>query len=94
MATGVNKQSATVTPVATSTTVATLLAAGAVGSGRMIVNDSAGILYVKFGAAASATDWTVKVAAGGYYELPQPLYGGLVTGVLDTGTGTARVTSY
>lgn len=94
MATGVNTQTANVTPVATSTTAATLNAAGSAGRGRIIVNDSAGVLYVKFGGAATATDWTVKLVAGGYYELPQPLYGGIITGVLDTGTGTARVTSY
>ena len=60
----------------------------------MIVNDSAVILYVKFGAAATATDYTVALAAGGYYEAPVPVYGGVITGILASATGTARVTSY
>lgn len=86
--------SATVTPVSTSTSAAVLLAAGTGMSSRLVVNDSAAILYVKFGAAASSTDYTVALAAGAYYEFPQPLYAGVVSGTLATGTGTARVTSY
>lgn len=89
------KQSATVAPpVATSTTVATLLAAGGARQMCMIVNDSAAILYVKFGAGASSSDYSVAIAAGGYYEVPVPMYGGVLTGTLATGTGNARVTSY
>lgn len=94
MAASVPTQSATLAAVATSTTVATLLGAGARRSMVIIVNDSAGNLFVKFGAAASATDYTVKIATQGYYEVPTPAYGGAITGILDSGTGTGRVTSY
>lgn len=82
--------------VPTSTTVATLVNAS--GSRRVvhIVNESAAILYVKFGAAASATDYTIALAATtGYYETPPGfLYGGIITGILASGTGFAQVTSY
>lgn len=94
MAATVNRQSATVARVATSTSATTLLAAGPSRSMVMIVNESAAILYVKFGSAASATDYSVQVGAGGYYELPLPLYGGVVTGILASGSGNAQVTAY
>jgi hypothetical protein len=60
----------------------------------VIYNDAAGALYVKFGTAATSTDFTVKIAAGGYFELPSPVYAGAITGILDVGTGNAQVTSY
>ncbi len=89
-----SKQSASVDALATSTTSA-LLGNRAAPNGRFIVNDSAAILYIRFGgSAASSTDYSVAIAAGGYYELPQPIYGGQITGILASGTGTARVTSY
>lgn len=86
--------SATVSRVATSTTVATLLVASGARRCASVYNDSAGNLYIKMGAAASSTDFTVKLAASGLYELPAPVYGGIVTGILDAGTGNAQVTSY
>lgn len=89
---------ATVTTVAASATVVTIFAAGtgaSAGSQRLVSNDSNVALYLKFGSAASLTDWTVKIAIGGYYEFPYPLYNGLVTGIWDAGpTGQARLTSY
>jgi hypothetical protein len=80
--------------VATSTSPATLFAATGAAANRLIFNDAAAVLYVKFGTAASSTDYTVQVAANGYYELPEPTYSGAVTGTLASGTGTARCTSY
>jgi hypothetical protein len=90
----VSAQTATLTGVATSTTSATLLAASSSRRGATIVNDSAGNLYVAFtSGTASATNFTVKLSAGQYYELPPTaIYSGPITGVLDAGTGTARVT--
>lgn len=86
-------QSATVSRVATSTVTAALFAAsGATIKGRAIYNDSAAVLYVKFGATASATDYTVQIGAGAYYELPASTYGGVVHGILSTGTGNAQCT--
>jgi hypothetical protein len=91
----ISPQTATVSRVATSTVTAVLFAAaGATVKGRAIFNDSAAVLYVKFGATASSTDYTVQVAAGGYYELPVAVYGGVVHGILSTGTGSAQCTSW
>lgn len=95
MASTPGAQTATVTPAAMTTSAANLLAAGQ--SRRMfhIFNGTAAILYVKFGSAASSTDYTLQVAAGGYYEsAPGNPYSGLITGVLATGSGNVQVTSY
>lgn len=83
------------TSVACSTTAATLLAA-ATAARRMVLitNATAGVLFIKFGTGASSTDFTVRLAAGGYYEMPAPIYGGVITGILDTGTGNAQITTY
>ena len=88
--------SATITRVATSTTTAALAALNANRKACIIVNESAAVLYVKFGATATATDYTYAVAAGGTLELPQPIYCGLVHGILAAGAAasSAQVTVY
>lgn len=80
--------------VATSTTTAALAASNANRNAGVIVNESAAILYVKFGATATATDYTYAVPAGGTLELPQPVYCGLIHGILASGTGNAQVSVY
>lgn len=93
--TALSAQTATVSRVATSGTTAVLFAAaGTTIGGRAIFNDSAAVLYVKFGATASATDYTVQIGAGGYFEFPFTRYGGVVHGILSTGTGNAQCTSW
>lgn len=95
MSASVGTQTATPARVATSTTFAVLSAAGAARKMVHIFNESAAIMYVKFGNTASATDYTLQIAAGGYYESPSGNpYSGLITGILATGTGNAQVTSY
>lgn len=84
--------SATVTQVASSATVVTLQAANADRRGLLIFNDSTAALYVKYGSAASATSFSVKIAAGGYWEMPQPPYSGIVTGIWASANGNAYVT--
>jgi len=86
----------TTTPqrVATSTAPATLFAATARANARHVFNESGVVLYVKFGATASATDYTVAIAASGYFEFPQPVFSGQVTGTLASGTGNAQCTAY
>lgn len=91
----IGSQAAVVTRVATSGTVATLVASAASKKMVHIVNESAVIMYVKFGAAASATDYTVALAASGYYETPPGFpYSGVITGTLASSTGFAQVTAY
>ena len=96
MARSPGSQAAAVTAPATSTTSATIATAASAGAARIIVNDSAAILYLRFGsAAASSTDYTVALAAtGGTYVAPDNAYSGTITGILASGVGFARVTSW
>lgn len=89
-----NKQTATLTNVAASATSVVLFAASGTAVGRAIYNDSTNILYVKFGATASTTSFTVQMASEAYYELPRPMYGGIVHGIWDGTNGAARVTEW
>lgn len=85
--------SATLANVASSATSVTLFAANVNAQARTIFNDSSAILYVKFSqdlSAASSTSFVVQIAAGGYYEFPQPLYDGAVTGIWASANGNAR----
>lgn len=84
---------ATPTSVAASATPVTLFAANALRAGGAVYNDSASALYLLLGAGASTTQFTYKLdPTGGYYELPSPIYRGIVSGVWDTATGAARCT--
>jgi hypothetical protein len=82
---------ATLSNVASSATNVTVLASNTARLGATIYNDSTAVVYLKFGATASTTSFTVKVAAGGYYELPFG-YSGIVDGIWASANGSARVT--
>lgn len=84
--------SATLANVASSASNVTLRAANAARRSLVIYNDSTADLYVKWGAAASTTSFTVKLPSMGYYELPQPIYTGIVDGIWASANGFARVT--
>lgn len=83
---------ATLSNVNDTASSTTLLSSNASRKGAMIQNDSTEILYVKFGTTASATDYTVKMAAGDYYEVPFG-YTGRIDGIwANNASGAARVT--
>jgi hypothetical protein len=77
--------------VAASTSSVSLLAANTARRGATIYNDSTADLYLKLGASASTTSFTIKLAAGDYYEVPFG-YTGAVTGIWSSATGNARIT--
>lgn len=84
---------ATLANVAGSASAVTLIAANTARLGTYIHNDSTAVLYVKYGADASATSFTVKLAAGAFWEMPnRPIYTGLISGLWASATGAARVT--
>ena len=87
--------SATVTPatVNSSTTSNTLLAANSNRKGASIWNNSTATLYVELGATASNTVYTVKVDAGGYYEIPYG-YTGAIAGIWSAANGNALVREF
>lgn len=72
----------------------TLAASNANRRGLLLFNNTDGNLFVKFGATATATtSFTVKILAGGYWEMPQPAYTGIVDGIGTAGTtGNTLVT--
>lgn len=87
------------TTVAASATVVNLFTAVGVGStsggdavNRIVYNDSSADLCLAYGAAATTTDFTVRIPANGYWEAPQPVFDGLVTGIWSAATGSARCT--
>lgn len=84
---------ATLTNVNDTATSTTLAASNAARKGLLIFNDSTQALYVKYGATASATSFTVKIDPGGYWEMPTPIYSGVVDGVWAAdASGAARIT--
>lgn len=85
---------ATISTVASQDTNITILAANANRIGATIFNNDTGLLYIKFGATATATTSnTACIAAGGYYEVPAPVYRGIIDGIWTTsGSGSANVT--
>lgn len=84
---------ATRTVVAASATVVTLLAANAARLGAVIYNDGSNDLRVGLGAvAATATNFTARLAIGTSYEVPAG-YTGAITGIWGaTPTGSAYIT--
>jgi hypothetical protein len=92
---------ATLASVAASIISVTLAAASAavVGTspgrmGMVVVNDSTtATLYLAYAATASLTAYTYKVLPGQTFEMPSPLYSGLVSGIWDVASGNARVTT-
>lgn len=85
---------ATTNNVNSSASNVTVFAAASDTNARTIYNDSTAVLYLKFGATASTTSYTVQLAAGAYYEFPQPVYAGQVDGIWASANGAARVTSW
>lgn len=85
-------QTPAVSSVAGSATAVNLFLANTAAKQRIIHNDSTAILYVKFGAAATVTDYTVRISSQNMFIFPLPLYVGLVTGIWQAATGDARLT--
>jgi len=82
---------ATRTDVTSSASSVTILALNASRKGATVYNDSTKFLYLKFGTTASATDFTVLLRSGDYYEVPFR-YTGKIDGIWASANGAARVT--
>ena len=82
-----------ITSVAAAAVSTSLLVSNVDRRGAMIFNDSASAsLYVKLGATASLTSFTALVPPSGYYELPSPVYTGVIDGIWSAAVGDARIT--
>lgn len=84
--------------VASSTSSVTILAANPGRKDATIHNNSTATLYLDLsGGTASATSFTIKIFADGYYELPRNpwgVYTGLITGIWSSANGNAQVTEF
>lgn len=82
----------TVTSVNDTATSTTLLASNASRLGATVYNDSTVNLFVKLGATASATSFTVRLEPNTYYEVPFG-YTGIIDGIwASDASGAARIT--
>jgi hypothetical protein len=89
--TGGSVASATVTRVAVSTSVVTLLSARAARQ-QVVVFNEAGTLFVKAGATASSTDYTWRLTANA--ELDISGYTGIITAIKASGATNAQVSDF
>lgn len=87
----VTASTGTHTDVTSSGTTGTILAANALRKGATFFNESAAILYLNLGTAASTTKYTIQMGAGSYYEIPFD-YQGIITGIWASANGFCRVT--
>lgn len=90
VATGITSSGPTSVTSAAADTL--ILAANTQRRGCAITNDSTATLKLSLGTnAASATAFTVSIAAAGYYEVPFG-YSGQIRGIWSAAYGAARVT--
>jgi len=82
----------TSTPVTVSTTVATIAALNTARKGLFIYNDSGRDVFVRLAAGATDSVFTLKMEKDDYYEMPQPIYTGVITAITDAGSGDILVT--
>lgn len=75
-----------------SATSVLLLATNANRRQALFFNDSTDILYIKLESTAATTSFTVKLVAGAYFELPQPVYTGNIYGIWSGTNGSCKVT--
>ena len=89
-----SNSTAALTQVASSTSSATILATNTARKEALIFNNSTANLFLAFTGIAATTAFTIKLAAGTAYNLPMPLYKGVIAGIWDAANGTAQVTEY
>lgn len=82
----------TLSNVASSATSVTVVAANASRKGLLIYNDSTKRVYLKFGATASSTSFSVPLEPGSLYTMDPPIYPGIIDGIWTAANGFARVT--
>jgi hypothetical protein len=94
-ATLTTKEVRAATPAQSSVSVTTsstsILASNSNRLGATIWNEGAQIAYVKLGATASTTSYSVQLATGAYYEVPFN-YTGAIDGITSTSTAQLRIT--
>ena len=81
----------TPTSVSSLATTQTLIAANVNRRSLTIFNNSTAILYVGFRASATQVGAKVPIGAGGFYEMPSPIYTGIISGIWASANGNASI---
>jgi hypothetical protein len=82
----------TVTSVALSTVVATVLASNVNRLGAIFWNNGAQNAFIKLGAGATTASFTARLSNQSEWELPTPVYTGIITGITSAATATLLAT--
>lgn len=82
----------TTSNVTAATTSTQLIAANTLRRFVVIYNDSASDMYLKYGTAASSTSFTALIPSLALVTIQAEEYAGVLHGIWNTATGTARVT--
>jgi hypothetical protein len=84
---------ATLSTVASLATNQAILGVNLSRTGAIIYNSDANALLIKYGATASASSFTYRIAAGAHWEMPLPVYQGPIDGIWEAdGSGSAFIT--
>jgi hypothetical protein len=60
-----------------------------------VFNHSGASLYLKFDdTSVSINDFDVKLSSGSYFELPKPVYQGIIRGIWDAASGFAMIVDF
>lgn len=79
----------TTSSVTSAATTTQILAANTSRLGATLYNDSTALAYVKLGTTASATDFTILLGPGGYFEVPAG-YNGRIDAIWTAAQGAMR----
>jgi hypothetical protein len=88
VAPGAGPATAIVTTVPVDAVATTMLLANPARTGCMIFNDANTRLYVKLAAGPTTGSFTVRIDGHGYFELPFPVYSGIITAIRAAGPAT------
>ena len=80
------------TNVASSITTVNLIALNNSRKGLMMFNDSSSVCYVKLGATASTTSYTIQMSPNSLYAMDTPVYSGVIDAIWTTANGFMRIT--
>jgi hypothetical protein len=83
---------ATLTNVNGAATTTSLLTANTSRKAVIMHNDSTATLFLKYGATASVTSYTYKIAPDATWEMPSPLFAGALDGIWSAANGAVRIT--
>jgi hypothetical protein len=85
---------ATTTSLGATVAAQTVAALNANRLGLYVFNEvESGFMYLRYGANASAASYSIRIAAGGFWEMPQPIFTGQITAAFSVSTTTsAKVT--